>query len=74
VFLYLKGTRIRHHIQWWELICLFDMHAFSDADCAGDQTTRLTAGDAWLSKVHRMVVTSSLESKYMAMYACIEGA
>ena len=55
------------------------MHAFSDADWAGDQITRrsttgyivFAAGGpiSWQSKLQTTVATSSMESEYMAMYA-----
>jgi len=55
------------------------MHAFSDADWAGDQIMRrsttgyivFAAGGpiSWQSKLQTTVVTSSMESEYMAMYA-----
>ena len=56
-----------------------DMHAFSDADWAGDISTRrsttgyivFAAGGpiSWQSKLQTTVATSSMESEYMAMYA-----
>jgi hypothetical protein len=56
-----------------------DLHAFSDADWAGDILTRrsttgyiiFAAGGpiSWQSKLQTTVATSSMESEYMAMYA-----
>jgi hypothetical protein len=56
-----------------------DLHAFSDADWAGDILTRrsttgyivFAAGGpiSWQSKLQKTVATSSMESEYMAMYA-----
>jgi hypothetical protein len=56
----------------------FDLHVFSDADWAGDITTRRSttgyvvfAGGgpiAWQSKLQTTVATSSMESEYMALY------
>jgi hypothetical protein len=56
-----------------------DLHAFSDADWAGDIITRrsttgyiiFAAGGpiSWQSKLQTTVATSSMESEYMAMYA-----
>eukprot|EP00602_Paraphysomonas_sp_CaronLab_P001187 CAMPEP_0185020694 /NCGR_PEP_ID=MMETSP1103-20130426/3325_1 /TAXON_ID=36769 /ORGANISM="Paraphysomonas bandaiensis, Strain Caron Lab Isolate" /LENGTH=1580 /DNA_ID=CAMNT_0027551749 /DNA_START=34 /DNA_END=4776 /DNA_ORIENTATION=- len=60
----------------------FDLHVFSDADWAGDILTRrsttgyivfLCAGAiAWQSKLQTTVVTSSMESEYMAEYAAMQ--
>ena len=60
----------------------FDLHAFSDADWAGDKITRksttgyvvFAAGGpiAWQSKLQTTVATSSMESEYMAMYAALQ--
>lgn len=79
VLLYLKGTTKRG-INFSG--SLFDLHAFSDADWAGDLSTRrsttgyiifLCEGPiAWMSKLQTTVATSSMESEYMAMYACIQ--
>ena len=56
-----------------------DIHAFSDADWAGDILTRrsttgyivFAAGGpiSWQSKLQTTVATSSMESEYMALYA-----
>jgi hypothetical protein len=59
----------------------FELHGFSDADWAGDLLTRRSTTGfaifvkggplAWQSKLQLVVATSSLESEYMALYACI---
>ena len=79
VLLYLKGTTEKGITFSGSL---FDLHAFSDADWAGDPSTRrsmtgyvifMCGGPiAWMSKLQCTVATSSMESEYMAMYACIQ--
>jgi hypothetical protein len=79
VLLYLKGTTDKGITFSGSL---FDLHAFSDSDWAGDPTTRrsttgyvifISGGPiSWMSRLQTVVATSSMESEYMAMYACIQ--